>query len=71
VVVSGTEPAARPPDIRDARRLFPATADRAYFNTAATGLASQRLADRYHAFNHEDDIERLVATLASSGRKGS
>jgi hypothetical protein len=60
--VSGTEPAARRPDIPDARRLFPATADRAYFNTAATGLASQRLADR-----HEDDIERLVTTLASSG----
>ena len=39
--------------IRDARRLFPATADRAYFNTAATGLASQRLADRYHAFIDE------------------
>ena len=44
------EPAARTPDIREARRLFPATADRAYFNTAATGLASQRLADSYHAF---------------------
>ena len=24
-----------------------------------------------HFYNHEDDIERLVATLASSGRKGS
>jgi selenocysteine lyase/cysteine desulfurase len=47
------EPAARAPDIRDARRLFPATADRAYFNTAATGLASQRLADSYHAFIDE------------------
>ena len=51
--MSGTEPAARTPDIRDARRLFPATADRAYFNTAATGLASQRLAVRYHAFIDE------------------
>jgi cysteine desulfurase/selenocysteine lyase len=49
-VVSGTEPAA---SIRDARRLFPATADRAYFNTAATGLASRRLADSYHAFIDE------------------
>ncbi|HEY3647284.1 MAG TPA: aminotransferase class V-fold PLP-dependent enzyme [Streptosporangiaceae bacterium] len=47
------EPAARTPDIREARRLFPATADRAYFNTAATGLASQRLADSYHAFIDE------------------
>jgi len=51
--VSGTEPAARTPDIRAARHLFPATSDRAYFNTAATGLASQRLADSYHAFIEE------------------
>ena len=51
------EPAARTPDIREARRLFPATADRAYFNTAATGLASQRLADSYHAF-----IDKWTAT---------
>jgi cysteine desulfurase/selenocysteine lyase len=35
-------------DIREARRLFPATADRAYLNTAAVGLASRRLADTYH-----------------------
>ena len=48
-----TERAARTPDIREVRRLFPATAGRAYFNTAATGLASQRLADRYHAFIDE------------------
>ena len=41
--------AAGPADICEARRLFPATAGRAYFNTAAVGLASQRLADAYHA----------------------
>ena len=35
-------------DIREARRLFPATTDRAYLNTAAVGLASRRLADTYH-----------------------
>jgi selenocysteine lyase/cysteine desulfurase len=35
-------------DIREARRLFPATADRAYLNTAAVGLASSRLAETYH-----------------------
>src|SRR5262245_33870443 len=35
-------------DIRETRRLFPATADRAYFNTAAVGLASRRLAEAYH-----------------------
>ncbi len=29
--------------------MFPATADRAYFNTAAVGLASQQLAQTYHA----------------------
>jgi selenocysteine lyase/cysteine desulfurase len=40
-------------DIRDARRLFPATANRAYFNTAAVGLASGRLAETYHRFIDE------------------
>jgi selenocysteine lyase/cysteine desulfurase len=40
-------------DVREGRRLFPATAARAYFNTAAVGLASQRLADAYHAFVDE------------------
>ena len=37
------------PDIAEARRLFPATVGRAYFNTAAVGLASRRLAETYHA----------------------
>ena len=36
-------------DITEARRLFPATTGRAYFNTAAVGLASRRLAETYHA----------------------
>ena len=45
--------AAGPADVREARRMFPATAGRAYFNTAAVGLASQRLADAYHAFVEE------------------
>ena len=40
-------------DVREGRRLFPATAARAYFNTAAVGLASRRLADAYHAFVDE------------------
>lgn len=39
---------AQAPDIHEARRLFPATTDRAYLNTAAVGLASRRLADTYH-----------------------
>jgi selenocysteine lyase/cysteine desulfurase len=33
--------------------MFPATADRAYLNTAAVGLASRRLADTYHALVDE------------------
>ena len=37
------------PDVTEARRLFPATTDRAYFNTAAVGLASRHLAETYHA----------------------
>src|SRR5689334_9653599 len=37
-------------DIREARQLFPATADRAYLNTASTGLASSHLAETYHEF---------------------
>ena len=41
--------AAPTPDVTEARRLFPATTDRAYFNTAAVGLASSRLAATYHA----------------------
>ena len=36
-------------DVRDARRLFPATEEVAYFNTAAVGLASRALADAYTA----------------------
>ena len=40
-------PAPLTPDVHEARRLFPATADRAYLNTAAVGLASRRLADTY------------------------
>jgi selenocysteine lyase/cysteine desulfurase len=48
--VTEAMPAAGPADVCEARRLFPATAGRAYFNTAAVGLASRRLADAYHAF---------------------
>ncbi|MFC4949649.1 aminotransferase class V-fold PLP-dependent enzyme [Pseudonocardia sp. GCM10023141] len=36
-------------DIREVRRLFPATTGRAYFNTAAVGLASVRVADAYRS----------------------
>jgi cysteine desulfurase/selenocysteine lyase len=44
--VTGPSPAA--PDITQARRLFPATTDRAYLNTASVGLASTHLAATYH-----------------------
>jgi selenocysteine lyase/cysteine desulfurase len=51
--VTDPVPAALVADICDARRLFPATAGRAYFNTAAVGLASRRLAGTYHEFIDE------------------
>jgi cysteine desulfurase / selenocysteine lyase len=38
------------PDVREARREFPATAGRAYFNTAAVGLASRTLDEAYRAY---------------------
>jgi selenocysteine lyase/cysteine desulfurase len=46
--VTDPEPAAPTPDVTAARDLSPATADRAYLNTAAVGLASRRLAQTYH-----------------------
>ena len=58
--------AAGPADVREARRMFPATAGRAYFNTAAVGLASQRLADAYHAFV-EEWADTGLTTAAWSG----
>ena len=55
--------AAQAPGICDARGLFPATAGRAYFNTAAVGLASRRLAQAYRAF-----IDEWVADGLDYGR---
>jgi selenocysteine lyase/cysteine desulfurase len=46
-MASEAAPMSRP-DVRDARRSYPATESRAYFNTAAVGLASADLADAYH-----------------------
>ncbi len=40
-------------DIRDARSLFPATANAAYFNTAAVGLASRTLVAAYRGYLNE------------------
>jgi cysteine desulfurase/selenocysteine lyase len=48
-VVTDPQTAAPTRDVTEARRLFPATAGRAYFNTAAVGLASHQLAQTYHA----------------------
>jgi selenocysteine lyase/cysteine desulfurase len=39
--------------IRDARSLYPATRDQSYFNTAAVGLASERVAAAHHRFVDE------------------
>jgi cysteine desulfurase / selenocysteine lyase len=46
--VTSARSATGGPDIHEARRLFPATTDRAYLNTASVGLASERLAETYH-----------------------
>ncbi len=40
-------------DVREARKLFPATAASAYFNTAAVGLASLGLTAAFHRFIDE------------------
>jgi cysteine desulfurase / selenocysteine lyase len=40
-------------DVHEARSRFPGTADTAYFNTAAVGLASRPLVDVYHRFVDE------------------
>jgi len=42
-----------PGDVRDARLFYPATEQRAYFNTAAVGLATRSVADAYRAFVSE------------------
>ena len=41
------------PDLREARRLFPATENAAYFNTAAVGLASRALVAAYRRYVDE------------------
>jgi cysteine desulfurase/selenocysteine lyase len=40
-------------DVREARKLFPATTTSAYFNTAAVGLASSALTAAYHRYIDE------------------
>ena len=47
-VVADPQPDVPVTDVTEARHLFPATADRCYFNTAAVGLASHALARTYH-----------------------
>ncbi|MDW3218244.1 MAG: hypothetical protein R8F63_06495 [Acidimicrobiales bacterium] len=40
-------------DVRNARHLFPATGDCAYFNTAAVGLSSLATTSAYHRYIDE------------------
>ena len=56
-------------DITEARRLFPATTGRAYFNTAAVGLASRRLAETYHAVVDEWADARPRLDPRGAGRR--
>jgi len=53
VLVVSLPDAPSPPDVREARRHFPATERVAYFNTAGVGLASRDLIAAYHA--HADE----------------
>ena len=84
-VVADPQPDTPIPDVTEARRLFPATADRAYFNTAAVGLASRQLAPdlprcRRRVGRHglrlrrgeraADDARSLVARLIGADRRG-
>src|SRR4051812_45057413 len=39
-----------PDDVREARKMFPATNAAAYLNTAAVGLASRELVGAYHRY---------------------
>lgn len=48
--MTAPEPQGVPVDIREARRMFPATEEWAYLNTAAVGLGSRALADAYRSF---------------------
>jgi hypothetical protein len=74
--VTGQISAPPTTDIRDARELFPATADLVYLNTAAVGLASRRLADTNRSTivsvplgdAEPAHIERLATALRSAGR---
>ena len=61
-------------DIRDARGLFPATSDAAYFNTAAVGLASQTLTSalrRYVDEWSESGLDFVRAEAAAENARTS
>ena len=57
-MVSEASPVPWPDGVDQVRGLFPATADRAYFNTAAVGLASRPMSQR---------LDQLVDEWASMG----
>jgi cysteine desulfurase / selenocysteine lyase len=79
-----SDPASGPiHDVREARRLFPATANAAYLNTAAVGLASRAVVAAYHAYVDDwaehgldfvrgeaagEHARRAVATLIGANR---
>src|SRR3954451_13273446 len=60
--VTDQAPAPQAPHVHEARRLFPATADRVYLNTAAVGLASLRLPATLHPPIEQRAHHRLVFT---------
>ena len=66
--------AKRVGDVRDARLLYPATEQWAYFNTAAVGLASRSVADAYHAFVTEwmtDGLDFVRGEAAAENARSS
>ncbi|MFL6100293.1 MAG: aminotransferase class V-fold PLP-dependent enzyme [Actinomycetales bacterium] len=61
-------------DVRSARRLFPATGRLAYLNTAAVGLASERLAQTYHDVVDRwtgDGFDFVTGEAAANAARGS
>lgn len=60
-----------PEDVREARKLFPATTTSAYFNTAAVGLASTALTSAAHRFVDEWAAEGLDYTRGEAAAEAA
>jgi selenocysteine lyase/cysteine desulfurase len=56
-------------DVREARDLFPAAANAAYFNTAAVGLASRALLAAYRGYLDDWEENGLDYLRGEAGRK--